>query len=230
MPSGDTLLSDVIEWDVRNWGTALAYWARHSRHRFDGCTALEIGGRNGGLSLWLALQGAEVVCSDIRGPDESAIQMHRTYGVADRISYVKLDATSMPYRACFDVIAFKSVLGGVGARGRPDRQAAAVGQMHQALKQNGELLFAENLAASPVHTYFRRRNRKWGHTWRYVTVQEMLGFLEPFSEVGYRTLGFAGAFGRTENQRRLLGALDRAFVDSLVPAAWRYIIMGVARK
>ena len=230
MPSSDTLLSNVIEWDVRNWGTALTYWERHARTRLAGCRALEIGGRNGGLSLWLALQGAEVVCSDLRGPDASAVQLHRDYGVADRIYYVKLDATNIPYRECFDLIAFKSVLGGIGARGRPDRQVAAVGQMHQALKQNGELLFAENLAASPVHAYLRRRTRKWGRTWRYVTVEEMLGFLAPFAEVEYRTVGFAGAFGRTERQRRLLGSLDRAFMDSLVPPAWRYIILGVARK
>lgn len=230
MSSNDTLLANVIEWDVHNWGTALTYWTRHSRRGFAGCRALEVGGRNGGLSLWLALQGAEVVCSDLRGFQESALRLHREYGVADRISYVKLDATSMPYRDCFDVIAFKSVLGGIGSRERPDRQVVAVREMHQALRQDGELLFAENLVASPVHAYFRRRKRKWGQTWRYLTVSEMLGFLAPFAEVEYRTLGFAGAFGRTESQRRLLGSLDRAFMDSVVPPAWRYIIQGVARK
>lgn len=230
MLSSSTLLSNVIEWDVRNWGTALRYWARHSRQRLDGCRALEIGGRNGGLSLWLALQGAEVLCSDVRGPGESAVALHRAYGVADRIRYAKLDATSIPYSECFDLIAFKSVLGAIGSRGRVDRQVAALGQMHHALRQNGELFFAENLAASPVHSYFRRRKRKWGHTWRYVTVSEMLRFLSPFTHVAYHTLGFAGAFGRTESQRRLLGSLDRAFMDALVPPTWRYIIVGVARK
>lgn len=230
MPPSDTLLANIIEWDVRNWGTALAYWERHSRIRLAECRALEIGGRNGGLSLWLALQGAEVVCADLRGPHPSALQLHSAYGVADRIQYVKLDATAMPYRECFDVIAFKSVLGGIGSRGHPERQAAAVKEMHRALRQNGELFFAENLAASPVHAYFRRRSRKWGQTWRYVTPEEMLSFLSPFSEVQCRAVGFAGAFGRTERQRSLLGSLDRAFMDSLVPPAWRYIMLGVARK
>ena len=55
-------------------------------------------------------------------------------------------------------------------------------------------------------------------------------FLSLFSHVEYRTVGFAGAFGRTELQRNLLGVLDETVLNYAVPENWRYIIVGVARK
>ncbi|MND09448.1 hypothetical protein D3C83_327780 [compost metagenome] len=58
----------------------------------------------------------------------------------------------------------------------------------------------------------------------------MLSFLAPFREVNYRAVGLLGALGRTQRQRDFLGAVDRAFLDRLVPASWRYIMIGVARK
>jgi hypothetical protein len=58
----------------------------------------------------------------------------------------------------------------------------------------------------------------------------MRGFMSIFSSCEYFTLGFLGALGRTERQRRALGWLDRLLVARLVPAPWRYIMIGIARK
>jgi hypothetical protein len=102
--------------------------------------------------------------------------------------------------------------------------------MHKALKPGGELFFAENLIASPLHQFCRNRFVRWGSTWRYVSIQEMQQFLGGFSEVQYSTIGFAGAFGRSERQRDLLGRIDRLFFDRAVPEGWRYIIVGIAKK
>jgi SAM-dependent methyltransferase len=225
-----TLLANVIRWDVRNWGEALGWWAEHARARFDNCLALEIGGRSGGLSLWLALQGARVVCSDLEEPTPLARDLHEAYGVRQRVTYASLDATALPFTEAFDLIVFKSVLGVIGNRNRPERQRIAIEEMHRALKPGGELLFAENLTGSPIHTVGRRIGSRWGRTWRYVTLNEMAQYLSPFESVRTRTTGFTGAFGRTERQRRVLGALDQALLDALVPARWRYILFGVARK
>jgi hypothetical protein len=66
--------------------------------------------------------------------------------------------------------------------------------------------------------------------WRYVFVAEMEEFLSPFSNVQYRTIGFSGAFGRSERQRKILGILDQTIFNYTIPNAWRYIMVGVARK
>ncbi|MCU1267780.1 MAG: hypothetical protein JWM21_4098 [Acidobacteria bacterium] len=221
---------DYIQWDVRNWSLALEYWRQQSGQDFAGCKALEVGSQNGGLSLWLALQGASVICSDLEGPTNAAIRKHQEHGVSDLVTYESVDATSIPYTNYFDVVLFKSVLGGVGVNDHKERQQKAVSEMHKALKTGGELLFAENLTGSTAHQFFRRRFVKWGRDWRYLSLRELDEFLSPFSKVTYRTIGFLGAFGRTERQREVLSWFDKYLIDPVVPTNWRYIVAGVATK
>jgi SAM-dependent methyltransferase len=224
------LLGDIVEWDVPNWSRALAFWGANSRQSRPGANALEIGGRGGGLSLWLALRGAHCVCTDVHGPSERAVELHRRYGVSGLLRYEAADALQLPWRSCFDVVAFKSVLGAIGRGDRKDLQQAAIRQMHATLKPGGELLFAENLCASGVHSLLRRRMVAWGSRWRYVTAEEMLEYLRPFARVSYVTFGVLGVFGRTAIQRRVLAVLDRTLIERMVPAHWHYIIAGVATK
>jgi SAM-dependent methyltransferase len=230
MNNGSLGVEDFVEWDVRNWSVALDFWVRNSGLDLTTCSALEIGSRHGGLSLWLATQGARVVCTDVNGPSDVARERHRESGLSHRIGYRPVDATDIPFADAFDLVLFKSVLGAVGARRGREAQARAIAEMHKALKSGGELFFAENLVGSPLHSYLRRRFVRWGRTWRYVSVPEMLGFLKDFSSVRYRTVGFAGALGRGRRQRNALGSLDRMLLDRLVPERWRYIMVGVARK
>jgi len=103
-------------------------------------------------------------------------------------------------------------------------------QIHDALRPGGELWFAENIAGSPLHGFARRHFVPWGKSWRYPRIDEMLEFASMFSTVKYRTVGVLGAFGRTGRQRALLGRLDQAICDRLVPESWRYIMVGVAKK
>ena len=49
-------------------------------------------------------------------------------------------------------------------------------------------------------------------------------------KVQYRTVGFAGAFGRSERQRNILGLLDAKDLNYDIPEHWRYIIVRVAKK
>ncbi|HEY0426451.1 MAG TPA: class I SAM-dependent methyltransferase [Pyrinomonadaceae bacterium] len=226
MNNPDNLLN-FVEWDVRNWSAALDFWLANSAHGLKDASVLEIGSNFGGLSLWLASKGAKVVCSDVNGATEKAVLRHRAGGVSDSIEYEAIDATNIPYAEKFDIIVFKSVLGDIGDKGQ---QAKALREMHKALKKGGELFFAENLVASPAHMFFRRKMIKWGTMWRYVTVDEMKEFLRPFSHVDFRIFGFAGAFGRSETQRNLLGLADKVLFDRIVPNKWKYIIAGVARK
>jgi SAM-dependent methyltransferase len=222
--------ADIVEWDIQNWSAALAYWHRHSSLSLPKCVALEIGSRHGGLSLWLALCGATVVCSDVDGPTDAAVLKHARYGMSKRVRYERLDVMNIPYAGAFDLVVFKSVLGAVGRDGERERQRRAVHQMYHALKPGGELWFAENLIGSPVHSVLRARYVQWGQRWRYVSVADLMDFFDPFMSVSYATWGVLGVLGRTERQRSLLGRMDQMFLNACVPDHWRYIAAGVARK
>lgn len=230
-PSNDVYqLSDFIEWDVANWSAALDYWKAHSVQDLAGSSALEIGTNYGGLSLWLASQGASVTSTDRYGPKAEAIAKHRDSHLSPLIKHAAVDALDIPYKNSFDIVVFKSVLGILGDPCTRETQATAVAGMYHALKQGGELFFAENLSASPLHKFLRARFVEWGTLWRYPSITEMLGYLSPFARVDYTTIGFAGTFGRSERQRNALGSMDRILIDRMVPASWKYIMVGVARK
>jgi len=220
-------LRKYVEWDVRNWAIALDFWLANSAKQLSECSVLEIGTNYGGLSLWLASRGAKVVCSDVQGVRKEAVELHKTSGRAHAIEYKTIDALDIPYEEEFDIVVFKSVIGVLNDK---DLQQKAVGEMHKALRKGGELFFAENLAASPLHIFFRRKMVDWGMPWRYVTIEEMNEFLAPFSEKKLRPIGFAGTFGRSESQRSLLALGDKLIFEHIVPERWKYIVAGVARK
>ena len=220
---------DALQWDVANWSAALDFWTKHAPLGAATLDCLEIGASLGGISMWLARQGHRVVCSDLGSAEERARPLIERYGVLDRVTFENLDATSIPYADRFDVVVFKSVLGGIGYGGA-ERQREAIHSMHRALKPGGFLLFAENLTGSALHRYLRSRYIRWGNRWRYVTVDEMRDFLQVFRDVQFGTTGFFGTLGRSETQRKILATLDRFAANALVPPAWHYVIYGVARK
>jgi SAM-dependent methyltransferase len=225
------LLSDIFGWDVVTWSSSLEHWQRHATVDFTRSTALEIGaGQSGGVSLWLALQGCEVVCSTLGDVPAAVRALHRRYGVAHRVRYANLDVLDLCESNTYDVIAFKSVLGGIGANGREDLQARAMARLHAALRPGGNLLFAENLAATRIHAAWRARFGAGKDGWRYLTVRETEQMLRPFAAVHCRTAGFFGAWGSSETQMAMSGALDEFVCRWLVPASWQYVLMGTAIK
>jgi SAM-dependent methyltransferase len=225
----DKLRRDIIQWDVKNWGKALQYWeTRVDWSKVENC--LEIGGREGGLSLWLALKGKKVICSDREKTKETAEKLHTQYKVTDRITYQDIDATNIPYEGFFDLIVFKSIVGGIGRGYNKEIQAEVFRQAYKALKPGGVLLFAENLKASAFHRFFRKRFTKWSVYWRYPTLDEMNEFLKDFSSTELHTAGILGTFGRSESQKDLLAGIDNALLDSLTPESWKYFVIGVAKK
>lgn len=223
------LLADMIQWDVKAWSKAILFWDEYIE--WDTIqTCLEIGGREGGLSLWLALKNKDVVCSDLSGAKAVAEKLHIKYGVTQNVRYEDIDATNIPYENHFDIIVFKSVLGGIGRNDNYALQVLAVQQLYKALKPGGKLLFAENLKASAMHCWFRKTFRKWGDVWRYVTVPEINELTKPFTKVQLHTTGFLSTFGRNEGQRSFLASADEAVFNKLVPQGWNYIAYGVAEK
>ena len=221
--------AQILKWDTGNWAAALDFWERYAGlHGALDC--LEVGAHEGGLSVWLASRGHRVLCSDVEDCEALARPLVERVGLIDRIAFEDIDATAIPYENRFDIIAFKSVLGAVGRQGAINRQRAAIGSMHRALRPGGRLLFAENLVGSPMHQYLRSRFAETGGHWRYVTIEEMRDFLRNFCDIKCSTGGVLGTLGRSELQRRMLAAIDRTICNAVVPPAWRYIFYGVATK
>lgn len=222
-------IKDIIQWDVKSWYKALSYW--ESNIVWDKVqNGLELGGREGGLSLWLALKGKTVVCSDLKEVKETAERLHLQYDITSLITYQDIDATDIPYENYFDIIVFKSIIGGIGRNDNLEIQQKVFDEIYKALKPGGKLLFAENLKASSFHQRVRKRFVNWGSSWRYVSINEMREFLKDFSSCEIKTTGIFGTFGRNERQRNLLSTMDRLILNKICPENWKYICYGIAEK
>ncbi len=223
------ILKDIIVWDIKNWSVALKSWDKVLAQVQPGASALEVGAREGGLSLYFALKGFHVVCSDVESPHVTAQSRHKNHRVQHLVNYAAADATRLPFDDCrFDVVAFKSILGTIGRNDQMDQQAKAISEIYRVLKPGGILLFAENLTGTALHGFFRKMT-KWGGYWRYVTIDEMQQFHGRFTQFNYATFGFLSTFGRNEFQRRALHHIDK-LIDPILKDHHKYIIFGHARK
>lgn len=223
------LIRDIVQWDVNSWSQALNFWeSKVDWNKVN--TALELGSREGGLSLWLALKGKHVVCSDYSDVEKTASPLHNKYKVRPLILYEKIDATNIKYENYFDVIVFKSIVGGIGRNNNFSRQQEVFTQIHKALKPGGKLLFAENLISSPIHQVMRKRFVKWSGDWRYMTIDEIKICLSNFKSAEIQTNGVMAAFGRSESQRNILSRMDKVIFNHITPRRWKYIAYGIAEK
>ncbi|MCZ4409042.1 class I SAM-dependent methyltransferase [Cryomorphaceae bacterium 1068] len=223
------LIIDIIEWDIENWSKAIDFWTEKIDLKTTKLTCLELGGRRGGLSLWLAINHNEVICSDLNSPQEHASELHEKYSCSEYIEYRSIDATDIPFDNAFDIVVFKSILGGVSRNGKDELKKQTIDEIYKSLKPNGKLLFAENLEASFLHMYIRKRFVKWGSRWNYLKYNEIDEVFDSFDSIQYETVGFLAAFGRTEKQRNLLSKIDH-IINPFIPKRHKYIVFGIAEK
>jgi SAM-dependent methyltransferase len=171
-----------------------------------------------------------VICSNDLTAADRASAMHRKHGVTANVTYQNIDATSIPYENRFDIIVFKSVLGGIHAEGFASQQLA-MAQIHKALKPGGRLLFAENLVGTPLHAAARAlAYRRRGITWRFLTLAEIELLLQPFAAHEWHTTGVSAMFGLYEAQRDLLARFDTWVLNMVTPPRWRYVVYGTATR
>lgn len=220
----------VIQWDVKNWSRAMSLWEKELPEDMQGKKVLDIGGGGGGLSVFFALKGADVLCTDLTlDRIEEAQRNFEKMGVSDKIRYEQLDVTKMSYRGGFDIVVFKSVMGGVGWNDNYHNQQLMLENIYEALNEGGILCFAENLVASPFHQWLRKKFTKWGTSWRYITIEEVRELTTRFRHFSYATYGVLGVFGRKTFLAEILGTIDSVF-DRFVREHNRYIISVVCKK
>lgn len=152
-----TTHNDIIGWDVVNWSKALSFWERQTDLHKRPLKCLELRSHKGGLSLWQAQKGHSVICSDLESPEKSAKIIHDKYPNLE-ISYASINALEIPYENEFDIIIFKSILGGVPRDNNDENKKIALQQIYKALKPEGKLLFAENLQATKTHQFMRKNS------------------------------------------------------------------------
>ena len=223
------LTKDIIQWDIKSWSKALAFWDK--KMDWDKIeNGLELGGREGGLSLWMALKGKTTICSDLKDVQRTAEKLHARHKVTSLVIYQDIDAANIPYENYFDIIVFKSIIGGIGMNDNYEIQQKVFKEIYKALKPGGKLLFAENLVASSFHQRLRKRFVNWGSLWRYVSISEMKEFLKDYSNIDMKTTGVLATFGRNEKQRNILSTLDELILNKICPDHWKYIVYGIAEK
>ena len=219
------VVSDIIEWDTVNWAKFLDF-IDESKIDFHGKKILALGEHNGGMSLYFALRGGDVLCSDLDGPTNKARSLHKKYGVDSQIQYAAVDAIhiSDEFNREFDVVTFKSVFGGIGSNNNYKAQEECVDSIYRSLKNGGYCIFADNMRGSFIHMFLRKYFSPCGRIWHYETDDEVRNMFRKFVFIKSRYFGVLGTLlGRNEPQRRFLGKLDSMIFDKLLPDTSKYI-------
>lgn len=222
-------ISDIIEWDKENWKQSILFFDKYVDFK-PSAKCLELGARRGGLSLWLALNSMkDIVCSDYIDNKESATEMHKDHGL-DFIKYRVINALDIGEIETYDLVCFKSILGGIGSYGNSANQEKVIDEIYKVLKPGGKLVFAENLEGSAFHMFMRKKLVKWGVRWNYLTINDLKRQTKQFKKVTYKTAGFFGAFGGgSERARVILGKIDYILAP-LIPQTKKYIAFFVCEK
>lgn len=229
------LQKDIIEWDVLNWATILQLWQPIIDRYPKDSKILAIGERNGGLSLWMALQGYSVTCTDRSEPCENARALHRRYQVSDKISYKALDIVNgVLDDEKYDIIMFKSVLGGVKKiYSQPESRNVmarenAISNIYSMLNAGGYMLAAENLEGSKALHYLRMRNGKHNN-WHYFTPDELKEMCSVFPSVHLECFGIIPTLSPISFINKIIHLLNNYFLAWL-PQSTRYIASVIACK
>jgi SAM-dependent methyltransferase len=238
-------LDDIFEWDVDNWSKCLPYWEPWlTRLDRDTARILAVGERDGGLSLWFALQGFQVLCTDYHMPGERARLSHERWMMQDRIAYAAVDAFNIPYpENHFDVVACKSVIGGLVLQRKLletrtlENQRLAVEEIRRVLKPGGMFFGAENLAGTKIHQFLRWMKHGPELGWRYLRTTEIQWLFESYAVCQQKPWGFVGSpwwklgshWWRFERLTPCIRVID-ACLSNVLPRDWLYISFIRARK
>ncbi len=222
---------DIIGWDINNWGESLNFFDKN----IDYSTVkkvLELGAfsKSGGYTLHFAEKKLNVICSGYYEPDEKLKSIHNRYNLKKYIKYRRIDASDIKCQEKFDIVCFKSMLGGIAGKWDKSKVALVLDEIYKSLNKNGYLVFSENLYSTRVHNTFRRLSKD--DNWHYFKKDELNNLISDikFEIISQKTLGFLGCFGRNEYQRSFLSLFDRLFFNHFIPSEYHYILFSVLKK
>ena len=228
-------VNDIIEWDVLNWSQLIAYWQPIIEDLPRDSKVLAIGERNGGLALWLALLGFDVVCTDVDPPTEKAIGLHKKYRVVHKIKYEQFDIVNdniTPDK--YDVVIAKSVIGGLKSeRNDADTrslevQRKAIQNIHRLLKPGGYFFSAENMEGGSWVRMMRRIKNE-PKTWLYLPYRELATHFDTYSLVQTKTFGILPTLFSIRMLNSFAFFLNK-YIMSFMPASSKYIAFIIAQK
>jgi len=221
-------LKDIIKWDVNTWSEILPYWENQLRKLDKSNTnCIEIGAREGGISLWMARNGFKITCSDIYYDLENAKKLHNKYHVENNIIYKKVDVLNWKEKGKYDVIIMKSVLGALQSE---DRIRIALENIYNNLDENGIVLFAENASASFLHKQFRTKFTDWGKIWYYFDETSLKKMFKSFQILDFQFNGVSAVFANRLGLSKPFYKLDRYILNKIFPDKMKYMVYGYAKK
>lgn len=215
-----------FEWDYYQWSESMMIWRKYLENSSDKI-ALEIGARNGGLSIMLSNKyDINVICTDLTNPEGRVHLIHHEFDL-NKISFKRSDVTSLNFDDnTFDIVVFKSVLGGLKSR---KQQLKAIREIYRVLKPGGVLLFAENLVSSKIHQFLRKKFIKWSKHWRYLELKDLNEYLFQFKCIEKETTGFFSNLLPLQFLKYITYRIDMLFIK-LIPKKFHYLTYGAAIK
>ncbi len=165
------------------------------------------------LFALLSSEKTQIICSDYNwigsGAQIEAKRLHKKYKVSDKITYEDIDATCIPYENEFDIIFFKSILGGIGRNGNVEMISKSFDSIYNALKPGGRLYYVENIRGSKILQWFRRRFSTASHNgWNYLEQQQLMQYESQFIPIRRSSFGYIACIGPNELSRNILGIID----------------------
>jgi ubiquinone/menaquinone biosynthesis C-methylase UbiE len=220
-------LEKYLRWDADTWGIGLQY-ILDKLQEGNGKKVLELGCNYGGISVCLLQKkNYSIICSDIEDPSEKVINEHPEVKNNKNLTFDIVDGLKIKYADNnFDLIIFKSVLGHITPI---EKQQQFIDEIYRVLKPGGTFCFLENGKASGLHQFARKRFVKWGHSWRYITIDEMKNFLGSFKSIDIKACGFFTAFIKSGILHRLAYIADKICLP-FIPVKMRYVMYGIAIK
>ncbi|MBI3520642.1 MAG: methyltransferase domain-containing protein [Bacteroidetes bacterium] len=221
-------LKDIINWDVDTWSEILPYWENQLKY-FDKNNAIciEIGAREGGISLWMALNGFQITCSDNYYDSGEAKKLHIKYHVEKKVFYKKVDLLDWEEKGKYDVIIMKSVLGALQTE---ERIKTAIENIYNNLNEDGILLFAENAGASFLHKKFRTKFTDWGKIWYYFDETSLKKMFKSFQIIDFRFNGVSAVFANRLGLSKPFSKIDKYILNKILPNKMKYMVYGYAKK
>ena len=222
---------DIIGWDVSSWIPSLNFFDKNIDYN-NISKVLELGAFNksGGYALHFAKKKLDVTCTGITYPDHKLISIHKKYTCHKYIKYDKVDATDISLKENFDIICFKSMLGGIARFHGLDKIKTVFSEIYKSLNQGGYLVFSENLFSNEIYSNLRSRYRP--DNWYYLNLDEIKSCIDynQFKFIDYKTSGFISCIGRNELQRSILSQFDKLFFNHILPSNYHYIVFAVLKK